>query len=252
MTISLYRQYRRALKALPSTGRLMPYGWSPLPRQIDTQWLPYADMLEEFSRGLANVINDLTDKEWRLRAWAMVIAPLSDAQKLATTREFIDAVATVAVGLPYVIRCRFAFAVAHLCHQANQLKTDPWTDDLPLDGELDQSHADRCGKPWRRYRPLKQRLERINAKDFRQGTGDFRNVYTHRLEPHFVVGISQLVSRQVLDDGRVRYIYGSQPPLDLVAVADLLATQRDRCYLAFEAFQALVDEHAEAIRSQSR
>ena len=106
MTVSLYRRYRAALKDPPFDGKFMPYNWSPLPPNVCPEWLPYAMMLDEFSRGLANVINELTHHERRLRAWSVVVAPLTDVQKMAATHEFIGAIGIVAVNLPYVIRNR--------------------------------------------------------------------------------------------------------------------------------------------------
>ncbi len=246
MSFATYRNYRRALKAEPFTGCFMPYGWSPLPDRLGAQWLAYSEMLGEFSRGLANVINDLTHAERRLRAWAQVVAPLSDRAKLNATHEFIDPVAIVAVNLPYVIRARFAFAAAHLCHQANQVRVEDWQDDLPLDSELTSNQAGRVGRPWKRYGRLQKALDVINGADYVEATRNFRNVYTHRLEPRFVIGITGVVTRRPKPGGAI-YEIGGQPALDLSEVAAALVVQRDRCYAAFENFRALVEEHGRAI-----
>lgn len=40
---------------------------------------------------------------------------------------------------------------------------------------------------------------------------------------------------------------GGTPPLDLNKVADVLQLECDHCYVAFEAFQALIGEQVEAI-----
>jgi hypothetical protein len=247
VTIALYRRYQQALKSTPHTGRFMPYDWSLLPRPLDPRWIAYAFMLDEFSIGLANTINDLTYHEQSLRAWATVVESLSDVQKLAALHEFINASAIVAVNLPYVIRARFAFAVTHLCHQANRLKSSTWRDELPADGDIDLNVAHERGRGWRKYRRLRPCLEKISGQDYREGTRNFRNVYTHRLEPRFVIGISQMVTREVLHDKRVQYRFGGQDPLNLNDVTGQLKVQRDRCYKAFDAFQILVREHEAAI-----
>lgn len=59
--------------------------------------------------------------------------------------------------------------------------------------------------------------------------------------------MTSMVTREVLGDGRVRYGIGGSEPLGLDRVADLLSVERDHCYLAFEAFQALVNEQASQI-----
>jgi hypothetical protein len=55
-----YRQYRAALKAIPITGKFMPYDWVNLPPTLPFTWAAYAEMFQEFSRELANIINGLT------------------------------------------------------------------------------------------------------------------------------------------------------------------------------------------------
>ena len=54
------------------------------------------------------------------------------------------------------------------------------------------------------------------------------------------------VKREVIGD-HVRYAFGGTDPLTVAEVADLLAIERDHCYRAFEAFQALVEEQIAAI-----
>ena len=254
MSVALYRSYRRALKATPFTGRFMPYGWGGLPNPLSATWMAYSQMLGEFSTELANAINGLTHDVQRLRAWSLVVGPLSDQQKLNATHEFIDTLATNAVNLPYVIRSRFAFAVAHLCHQANLAKDlAGWKDDLPLDGEIWLNTADKYGKGWAGYVPVKLCLEGIGAKAFKDATGDFRNAYNHRFSPRFVVGMTGLVTRIVdTTSGRVCYGFGGREPLDLAEVADLLAAERDYCYSAFAAFQTLVAEQVAVIAAHER
>lgn len=206
-------------------------------------------MLDEFARELANVINDLTRYTHQLEAWAATVEPLSAEEKLDATHQFIDVLATTAVNLPYVIRSRFIFATAHLCHQANITKNPiTWIDDLPLDGEIYFDTADRAGAGWRKYNPLKRGLENIAGKSYREATHDFRNAYNHRFSPRFVVGITRLVSRRKHNtSGQAAYEFGGMPALELTTVAALLVQQRDHSYAAFEAFQKLAHEHERAI-----
>src|SRR5258708_39687849 len=106
MTLALYQKYLTASDAIAPTGRLMPYDWSKLPNRLDIRWMAYSQMLPEFSRELANIINRLTTDVRRLEAWAAVVARLSEDDKMQATFEFIDPFATFAVGLPYVSRSR--------------------------------------------------------------------------------------------------------------------------------------------------
>jgi hypothetical protein len=247
MTVALYQKYRDAFDAIPPTGRPMPYDWSNLPSPLGIQWMAYGLILPEFSRELANIINRLTADVPRLEAWSKVVAPLSEEDKMRANLEFIDPLATVAVCRPSVIRSRFAFAAAHLCHQANRAKQGKaWRDDLPLDQKIYMDTAEKVGAGWRKFGRLKLRLEKINGAKFKTATHDFRNAYNHRFSPHFAVGMSQIATRKV-DRAKVTYGYGLFKPLDLGELAELLTVERDRCYAAFEAFQALVAEHEAVI-----
>lgn len=60
--------------------------------------------------------------------------------------------------------------------------------------------------------------------------------------------MTRTVSR-IEGDGKITYRFGGNSPLDLVEIADLLEKERDQCYLAFDAFQMLVEEQIVAIRA---
>jgi hypothetical protein len=254
MTIELYRQYLAASEATPWDGQMMPYDWGQLPKSLNFGWAAYGMMFDEFSREIANGINTLSGYVHRLKAWNAVISSMGDDQELMdATHEFIEPIATISLTLPYVIRSRFIFAIAHLCHQANQsLEGTPWKDDLPLDHEIEFPVADRYGRKWRSYPTCRNLLERINDKKFQKDTHDFRHTYNHRFSPHVVLGISRIVTRQVDAKTKgVTYAFGGIPPLKLDVVAALLTEQCKRCYNAHDAFQQLVREHETSISARN-
>jgi hypothetical protein len=249
MTLALYEKYLAAFEAKPPDGRMMHYHWSNLAGPLSARWMAYGQMLQEFSQELANTINKLTLYVPRLQAWAEVVAPLSDEDKMWVNLEFTEPLATVAIGLPYVIQSRFAFAAAHLCHQANQAKQgNAWRDNLRLDRKIVMADAEKAGAGWDKFKCFKICLGEINGTAFREATHDFRHVYHHRFPPQFVFGTSRIVARAV-DSARkqVTYVFGGTEPLSLGSVATLLMAERDYCYAAFQAFQALVAEHEAAI-----
>jgi hypothetical protein len=249
LKLRLYQAYLDAQDTTPFAGRFMGYNWCSLPSPMSAQWMPYSSMLDEFARELANSINTLTNHVHRLQSWAKVIETLTDDEKMEVTHEFIDAIATNAVTMPYVVKSRFAFAAAHLCHQANKAKNpDTWRDDIPLTDAIYLNTTDKFGQDWNGYNRFKRRVEAISGKAFKNATGDFRNSYNHRFSPRFVIGMSELVTRQVNDvTGGIVYAFGGRQPLEVKLVADLLASECERCYLSFEALQTLVREHVEAI-----
>ncbi len=249
MLIELYGRYQQALKATPFDGQIFDYERNELPKKIDGRWLPYSMMFDDFSRELANSLNELADYAHRLKAWSTLISSMDDDQKLAATQEFIHPIGTVGLTLPYVIRSRFIFSVAHLCHQANWSREGKsWKDDLPLDGEIYFNAAHKYGDEWRSYIPLKRCIEKIGDNAYKKATHDFRNAYNHRFSPRFVIGRTQFVTRKVdTQTGRVSYSFGSTSPFELEIVVTLLREQGKHCAAAFEAFLTLVKEHAVTI-----
>lgn len=246
MKIALYRHYCQTLKSTPFTGRFMPYDWSPLPHTLSAALLIYSQMLDDYARELANSINDLTHREQRLRAWATVLEGKSDKAVMEAHHALVGDIATVGLGLPYVIRSRFLFAVTHLSHQANQARQPDWRDDMPDDDEIYMDVMDKVGRSWRRYGRFKQKMQEIGGEDFRDATGNFRNLYQHRFSPRIGQGLTQIVTRKAGEDGAVRYGIGGRAPLSITDVAAAILVQRYRSYAAFDAFQRLVGDQCKA------
>jgi hypothetical protein len=148
----LYHKYLAALPAAPFEGQLMPYEWGQLPKPLHMGWMVYDQMFQEFSTEIANALNQLTNHLHRLRAWDLVLPSLNDDETMEALDEFIEPIATVALSLPYGIRSKFIFAIAHLCHQANQaLPGVQWVDDLPRDKDIGFKEAEKCGHLWSAY-----------------------------------------------------------------------------------------------------
>lgn len=247
--IRLYASYRKELDESALGGRFMPYRWWTLPDPLDAAWLPYSQMLYEFASELSNIINDLTNYVHRLRAWSRVVGRLTDQEKLSASHEFIDMLATVALGAPYAIKSRFAFAAGHLCHQANLAKDPRRPDKFPDERTLYLNDVDPLCKDWKRYRVFKKSVEALAGAKFRAATRDFRHAYNHRFSTRILIGMTKIISREVMMDGDVSYIIGGRKPLSLDHIADVLAIERDFCYRAFEKFQALVEEQIALIRA---
>jgi hypothetical protein len=52
----LYRQYQQAFRLVTFDSRFMKYGWCKLPQLLDGMWMPYSQMIVEFSQEIANAI----------------------------------------------------------------------------------------------------------------------------------------------------------------------------------------------------
>lgn len=249
LRLKLYQAFLAARDAVPVDSAFMPYTWTAQPNPISGLWLPYAQMLDEFARELANAVNRLTHQVHQLSAWSQIVQPLSDDEKMEATHEFIETLATAAVSSPYVIKSRFSYAAAHLCHQANRARNlARWEDKFPTERAIYLNHAAPFGKGWRSFQRFMCCAEAIGGRVFQAATGDFRNAYNHRFPRRFVIGQTGLVTRRVDEaTGQASYAIGGAPALQLNEVATLLATERDLAQATFEAFQALVREHEAAI-----
>lgn len=244
--VRFYEAYRTALDATPIGGRFLPYRWWQLPNPLGAAWMPYSQMLGEYATELANIINDLTNHVHRLRAWDNVLDGLTIEDKHEVSHEFLHTLGTVALGQPYAIKSRFAFAVGHLSHQANQAKDGAaWKDEFP-DKNLYLNDIEPYASQWKRYRAFKLKLEQLAGKKFKEASDNFRNAYNHGFSSRFVIGMTATVTRQVRN-GRVSYAFGGNDPLSISEVANLLEIERDHCYRAFDAFQALIEEQIAAI-----
>jgi hypothetical protein len=206
-------------------------------------------MFDEFSREIANSLNELNDYSLRLKAWSVVIAQMADKEKLDAAHEFVDPIATIGLNLPYVIRSRFMFAAAHLSHQANRTREGAlWLDDFPLDNTIYFAVADKYGAGWQTYKAFKKCIDRFGDKAYQAKTGDFRHAYNHRFSPRFIIGITQIVTRHVDPQTKsIHYSFGGMPALNLNLVAGLMDEQYRLGSEAFLAFQALVREHEASI-----
>lgn len=226
-----FQQYLLASESVPFTGETMPYGWGALPSALPFTWAAYSEMCKEFSQELSNTVNELTRYTHQLKVWRGIVDGADKQGKVDLAIEFVDPLATLALNLPYVVRSRFIFASAHLCHQAGRIKVSRWKDDLPLDKEIQFAQADSTGRPWKAYKNFKLKLERVGDREYQSKTLDFRNRYNHRFSPRIVIGQTGLVTRYVDSTSKaVSYGFGGQGPLTLELVVDLLEQQCKRCY----------------------
>jgi hypothetical protein len=249
--LRIYGLYLKARERTPLAGRFMEYRWSKLPDPLEALWIPYSQLFEEFAREIANTINNLTNHVHRLQAWSTALDTLLEDERIEATHEFVDVLGAAALGLPYVIKSRLAYAATHLCHQANMARDfDGWKDVFPPEGTIYFDSAEPFGQGWKTFRRFRQKAEIVGGAAFKDATGDFRNAYNHRFPRRLVFGMTGIVKRCIDEaSGAVRYAIGGDNPMTLDEVARLLSVERDRSYAAFDAFQALVREHEDAIKS---
>lgn len=247
--IEIYAKFLECREAVSPVPELAAYDWLTLKKSLDFGWLAYVEFINEHHLELANSINELRNYLVSLRGWNEAIKILNEQERLDCVLENVVPLATLALLLPYVIRSRFLYSVAHLSHQANQLKRDDWKDDLPLDSEIYMRDADLHAGHWKSYGKLKQKLQKVANREFSDNTHDFRNSFNHRYSPRIEFGLSGLVKRRVDETGNVSYELGQTEPLKLELIIDLLQGQLSACHGAFTAYQKLVNEQSAMINN---
>lgn len=201
LMVNAYGQFLNNLKTVKPCGPPATYDWYKLPDEVPPEWVPYGLMLDERCREISNSINELGRFVSSLEAWKLVLDQFNDDEKLEIVIEFVTPIAVLALNHPYVIRSRFIYSIAHLCHQANRVKDNNWIDDLPLDDEIYFDVADKYCAPWQSYRTLKLALEKISDRKFNSETHDFRNKYIHRYSLGIEIGMTEFVKRNVARKG---------------------------------------------------
>ena len=246
-----YSEYEKILQVEKFDNKFAENNWGTFPAKISIEWMPYCWMFEEFSREIVNSLNQLVGYSHRLKIWKVILDTKQEKAKIEIIYEFVEPISTLALNLPYVIRSRFIFATAHLCHQANRvIEGVEWKDDLPFDKAIYFEQADKYGQRWSLYNKLKTSLEETNSKKYCRDTKDFRNTYNHRFSPHVESGITNIVIRQVDScTNCVSYDFGGTQPLPLGYVIEQLNQQYARFHKSLDAFKALVQEHSKTIWS---
>jgi hypothetical protein len=161
---SKYSEYRAALRGIAACTPCMQYEWFKPPQTIRLdaefghQQMIYRDLADDAARDLANGINHLIVLTARLEAWQAVLEGLDLHHKSDLLYEFVQDLASMALLMPYTLKARFYFAIAHLSHQANRVREgEKWSDDfatLPEDWGIDEGIAAKLTKPWRSWRTL--------------------------------------------------------------------------------------------------
>lgn len=252
--VGIYSRYLAVRGSNLYDGRLADYNWGeiedPIIRGAN---LPYTLMFDEFSREIANSINQLIDYSSRLTVWSVVVSEMDKESAFETQHEFIAPLATVALNLPYVIRSRLIYATTHLAHQANRAALGrEWVDDLPPDDEIYFDTADKYGSKWRSYKLLKRSLEKIFDSAHKSQTKDFRRSYNHRIPVGIGFGITQTVLRtRDSKTNKITYSIGGTAALPISEIAAESSKQCARCLKAYDAFKIFVAEHVTAMLGTS-
>lgn len=246
MNIQLLTTYEKFLNLrfeAKGPGELADYNWYSLPDTLPFEFMPYSQMLADHSREVANSINELYRYVVNIQVWEQIFKEVNEELKHELIIEMVDPFATLAINLIYIIKSRFIFSIAHLCHQANMFKfKTKWKDNLPNDEEIYFKHADETGSSWRSYKKLKLSLEKTGNKQFTKSTSNFRNKYNHRYSPRIEIGHTGFVKRK-RSETKISYGFGPTEPLTLSKLTPILSEQYTLYLQVYSCYKKLIFDH---------
>lgn len=244
--INVYKEFWNTLKENQRPLDLLEYDWIRLPSSIPIEWMAYSQYLNEHAQELANSINQLAITTRKLSIWQKLLETHNEDENIYIVNEFIEPLVTLCLNLPYVIRGRFIFSVAHLSHQANMKKISNWKDNLVNDRSIDFKVMEKTSKEWGTYPEFRSSLSLLSDTEFSDQVYDFRNKYHHRYPPKVEFGQIQMVSRN-MENGKINYGFGYIEPLQISKIVPLLESQHVAAYKSFRKYQVLVNEQISAI-----
>lgn len=251
-----YQEFTSARERTGFCGAPLSYHWLELPNSHDLL-LPYgmtrylwSDIASSLTRDIANAINALSIHARNFEAWHQVLDSLEREESFRIHHEFISSNAVVALSLPYSIKSRFYYAIAHLSHHANRFREgELWREDnLPKDNEINQEVAAKLSKSWKGWKKTSRKLERCDSRAFRDETLNFRNKYMHRHDLLVGVEAAQPVERQLdTDTGKASYNFGGTYAMELSEISQLVKAEFEAFSQAYIKFQEFVNEQKETV-----
>ena len=238
-----FSRYRSVYTSLNEKIDLAPYGHIQTEKSIPIAWAVYHEMLRDHIKHLANDLNHFAHHILQLSAWADVLSEYEIEDQLALLMEFVTPVAVVSVNYPYAIKSRYQFSISHLSHQANMILDQDYCETkLPRDEKIDFKIMQRVSRNWSCFEKLSRGLSRLCDEAYKEETGNHRHKYNHRYPPRFEHGLTQMVTREVYDSGRVGYGVGNAEPLRLKEILPSLKEQHTTARGCFDLYSDLINE----------
>lgn len=255
--VEYYQQFTEVRDGVAFCGPSVPYRWLSIPENHDLMkphgmsaflWFELAEFQ---ALDIANSINSLSIHARNFDAWHRVLEGVDRNEAFCVYLEFIQSNTVVALNLPYSIKSRFYYAIAHLSHQANRFVDDQaWEEsDLPTDQEIDQEIAAKVAKNWRGWRRVAKELELCNSTSFRKNSQDFRNKYTHRHDMLVGIQATPPVERKITKgiEQNVSYTFGGSYTMELSEISHLIKIEFKNFCSAYSQLQGLINEQRASI-----
>jgi len=255
--VEYYQQFTEVRDGVGFCGPSVPYRWLSTPENHDLMkphgmsaflWFELAEFQ---ALDIANSINSLSIHARNFDAWHRVLEGVARNEAFRVYLEFIQSNTVVALNLPYSIKSRFYYAIAHLSHQANRFVDDQaWKEsDLPTDQEINQEIAAKVARNWKGWRRVAKELELCNSTSFRNNSQDFRNKYNHRHDMLVGIQATPPVERKITQDieQNVSYTFGGTYTMELSEISHLIKIEFQNFCSAYSKLQGLINEQRASI-----
>ena len=238
----VFADYRQQLNSLDKPCRYVAYGDS-FGGELGPREFAYLHMARDRTRDLANTLNEFCHYMNQLQAWECAYSETPEDERIDVLFEFVQPLAFLCLGQPYVIEQRMLGAVHELSREANRV-----TGRGPADKRRRASlkSASHVASVWDEWESFARSLTGLNSDGFMKRVYNFRHEFTHGFPRQLEIGLTPFVTVEVLD-GSVRTRIGAQPPLPLSDVTGALRNQHEIASACFESYLLLMREQRDAV-----
>jgi len=196
----------------------------------------------EFTRELVNAQNHFVVWLNRLAAWEQIIAQYDEENAYSLTFEFVEMPLDYCLHFPYRFKQRITFCATQLCYIVGIAEKRITKEAVDEEDRMTLASLKKVAKLWREGPALVEAIERIDGKEFRQKSGEYRRKAQHRFPPRLAFGEVAYVQRSFPAGYLVRYSFKVAHPIQVGNVLPVLAKEAEYARAAFLAYRALVDE----------
>lgn len=208
--------FRSAIDAyLEESGNALAPAIPYLPYDFDFihnhEWYILGEqMVEDELRELTNIMNRWCGDLHRWHAWNNVIRMYEEKEAWEVRIEFVEALVHRCLLEPSAMKDRFTFVATNAFHQVRLSSEESYKDRLEgypkhpnekpvfLSRRKKEMRLMKVVSVWAESRTFVESLEAINDSSYQRATYDYRNRVNHALGPRLSLGITQTVTRSVV------------------------------------------------------
>lgn len=265
---------------LAPTPEHFPLSYALCEEAKEARWpsMQFANLM--VSGDLSETINQINAwRQWlmHLSIWTEVIDQLDENDAWTIQHSYVDPLAHICLTQPSAVRDRFGHVATNSIHQANLNIISGYEDQLaqdarryPLSRNRAEEQLEILGKHWPAATAFLDSLQKLDSKEFREATRNYRNLTSHAIAPRFRLGITNFVVRDMTplmeklyhpDGGYflephptkkvVSYGFGGTEALDLAKVYLLSLQEFEKAVEVFAMYSKLLEAVVAALHMKA-